>query len=81
MLFHMDWSCFGCTEPEPEPEPLEQAHFNRSRGWSRNRRDILLGAGAEIVPGAGAGADQNLYGSAFLPEIVFYRGSREEQKI
>ena len=52
MFVHMDWLCFGCTEPEPEPPEL--VHFARSR--SRGRCKILL----PICPGA----VPNLYGSA-----------------
>ena len=68
IYLNMDWSRFGCMEPEPEPEPPEPVHFTRSR--SRSRRDMLLGAvagaRAEIVHGAGAGAVPKLHGSASL---------------
>ena len=46
MFLHMDWSCFGCTEPESEPP--EPVHFARSRSRSWSRWDILLEDGTGV---------------------------------
>ena len=53
----------------------ELVHFARSR----SRQNVLLGAGAGILPRAGAGADQKCHGFTSLIGRVPLNGSRNKQ--